>query len=86
MALGSNLMPRPTKVNLPNCRLKTHLIRVFEKKEILNHKARITFSNPHWLLPEAVLSTPASVFVYVMAWFGQVSQREKGLGGRELEC
>lgn len=49
-------------------RLKTHLILEFGKKEILNHKARITYSNPHWLLPQAVLSTLASVFV--MAWTG----------------
>lgn len=59
--------------------LKTLLIlEEVQEKEILNRKARIPFSNPHWLLPQALLSIGASV--YVMAWFGQVLQREKGMG------
>lgn len=59
--------------------LKTLLIlEEVQEKEILNRKARIPFSNPHWLLPQDLLSIGASVCV--MAWFGQVLQREKGMG------
>ncbi len=59
--------------------LKTLLIlEEVQEKEILNRKARIPFSNPHWLLPQALLSIGACVCV--MAWFGQVLLREKGMG------
>ncbi len=58
--------------------LKTLLIlEEVQEKEILNRKAKIPFSNPHWLLPQALLSIGACV-CDGLVWTGPAERERDG--------
>lgn len=54
------------------------ILEEVQEKNILNRKARIPFSNQHWLLPQALLSIGACV-CDGLVWTGP-AEKEQGMG------